>query len=419
MSVRKITLSLCSLWLANQSIAQMPMNDLQTVIVPDCLLNHSTSAYDLLARSSGFQLIQAQPLALAELVAPHGYPSHDKYCGKYLNVSEEWSQFKPQHMLHTESAEDFLKEQLAATTPIPGLFSTESPYQITHEAFTQSLISQIKPNEFWQFLQDLSDSSQFPDRSAYSETGVKAAHWLQEKVLGFAEDAGRTDVTTQFIETGKSYKQPSLVVKIGNQDTAGIVVGAHMDTMDNDWWDGFKPGADDDGSGTVTVLELARVLISSHATFNKPVYLMWYSAEERGLVGSKVVVQYFKKKNIPVKAVLHMDMTGYQNAGDEQKMWVITDNVNKNLTQFIGELALHYSGVTSIGNTRCGYACSDHASWNAQGYPAAMPSESDFNAMNHSIHTHNDTMANLTQSHMLKYVKLGTAFVSELAEPNS
>ena len=71
----------------------------------------------------------------------------------------------------------------------------------------------------------------------------------------------------------------------GNSDEPGVVVGAHMDTLSSAV--SIKPGADDDGSGSVTVLETARSLLSSGMHFKKPLYLIWYSAEELGLIGSQ------------------------------------------------------------------------------------------------------------------------------------
>src|SRR5262249_37754543 len=99
-----------------------------------------------------------------------------------------------------------------------------------------------------------------------------------------------------------SYVQPSVVAKLGNSDEPGIVVGGHMDTLSSTFE--LKPGADDDGSGTTTVMGVARTILNSGMKFNKPIYFIWYAAEEAGLVGSGYVVKYFKKNNIPVDAVI-------------------------------------------------------------------------------------------------------------------
>jgi leucyl aminopeptidase len=204
---------------------------------------------------------------------------------------------------------------------------------------------------------------------------------------------------------------------MGTSFEPGIVIGAHMDTLSaNDYRSkhSIKPGADDDGSGTVTVLEVARILFASGMHFNKPIYFIWYAAEERGLVGSDYVVADFKKKNIPISAVIQLDMTGYSYQNDPT-MWLISDYVDPGLTAFLETLITTYI-KQPVKYTRCGYACSDHATWTQNGYPAAMPSEAAFQNFNHDIHTSGDTMDKLSLDHMINYAKLTIAFAVELAE---
>ncbi len=66
------------------------------------------------------------------------------------------------------------------------------------------------------------------------------------------------------------------------------------------------------------------------------------------------------------------------------------------------------------GNSQCGYACSDHASWYNEGFPASMPAEANFHDSNPLIHTANDTQ--FDSSHAIKFAKLSVAFISELAK---
>ncbi len=209
------------------------------------------------------------------------------------------------------------------------------------------------------------------------------------------------------------YKQPSLVVKIGDSNEPGIVIGAHMDTLGALW--GKMPGADDDGSGSVTVLEVARTLLASGMHFKKPIYFIWYSAEEEGLVGSQHVVADFKAKKIPVSEVIHMDMTGYANQNDPT-IWLISDNTDKSLTSYLETLTNTYV-KQPVKYTSCGYACSDHATWTQNGFKAAIPFEAQFGKDDPNIHSAQDTMDVLSLNHMTDYAKLGVAFVVELAQP--
>lgn len=86
-----------------------------------------------------------------------------------------------------------------------------------------------------------------------------------------------------------------------------VIVGAHQDSV-NMWlpmW-GRSPGADDDGSGTVTILEVFRALINTGFRPNRPVEFHWYSAEEAGLLGSQAVAQSYEKKGVDVLAMIQV-----------------------------------------------------------------------------------------------------------------
>src|SRR3990167_7052395 len=130
----------------------------------------------------------------------------------------------------------------------------------------------MNPQSMWNNLTALSHLS---ERYPNSDNGVKTAEWIKQQIEDLINITGRNDITFYFVPTGKKYKQPSLVVKIGKSSLAGVVIGAHMDTLSS-----HKPGADDDGTGIVTLLELARSIAFSGMEFKKPIYLIWYAAEE-------------------------------------------------------------------------------------------------------------------------------------------
>src|SRR4029079_4512426 len=96
----------------------------------------------------------------------------------------------------------------------------------------------------------------------------------------------------------------------------------------------------------------------------------------------------------PVDAVLHYDLTGYAYR-NEPTMYLITDNVDPTLTDYIGQLITHYV-KRDVKRTACGYAGSDHATWTHYGYPAAISAESAYENTNPNIHSSNDTMDKLS-----------------------
>jgi len=379
------------------------------IVAPQCLINKSNIHYNALSVAGTFSLIKVTGLNLERLIVEK--KNSPAMCGGFRDVTREWEEFTFQRSpANNESAKAFL----LSNSPLIKPALTAPRYHIKSTDKVNQLFVQLTPYAMWLNLIKLTG---FEDRAANSDTGVAASDWVAMEIKNLAKDNHRDDVTVYTVETGKRYKQRSVIAKMGASLEPGIVIGAHMDTLPaKDYRSKYaiKPGADDDGSGVVTVLEVARILFASDLYFNKPIYFIWYAAEEQGLVGSDYVVADFKKKNIPISAVMQLDMTGYKYQNDNT-MWLTSDYVDSNLTLYLETLIIKYI-KQQVKYTRCGYACSDHATWTQNGYAAAMPSEAAFQNCNHDIHTSRDTMSKLSLEHMTNYAKLAIAFAVELAE---
>jgi leucyl aminopeptidase len=373
--------------------------NIHTVVAPTCLTKNMSVAHRVLSTTHNFALIETNAKGIDQLAdAKH---SAKNTCGGFIDVTTDWKASK-------SNAISFLTTQ---TTQPNHLLLQHANYKIQYAAQVNPLLASVNPQDMWSNLTTLSS---FPDRHASTDNGVKAANWIKTQIESVAKNAGRNDVTAYFVATGTNYKQPSLVVKVGTSNEAGVVIGAHMDTVKSSFEN--RPGADDDGSGSATTMEVARNIISSGMHFKKPIYFVWYSAEELGLVGSQYVVKDFVAKNIPVTGVMHFDMTGFAHQ-NEPTMWVMDDFVNKDLTTFVESLIKTYV-KQPVKHSRCGYACSDHASWTKAGFAATIPAEAAYEDTNPAMHSAQDTMDKLSLNHMTDYAKLGTAFAVELAEPS-
>ena len=113
-------------------------------------------------------------------------------------------------------------------------------------------------------------------------------------------------------------------------------------------------------------------------------------------------------------------MTNYKS-GAVDDMQLISDYSNATLNAFVASLFDAYLAPTGLTRTTyaCGYGCSDHASWTAAGYPAAMMFEAgDPGGYFPLIHTTGDTLANMGESaeHSVKFARLGLAFLGELGK---
>lgn len=377
------------------------------VVAPQCLLQKTQTHFETLATVNSLALIKTDTDGIQDLIIAK--TQHDaKPCGGFMDVTSAWTADSTKNIAAKNHAKTFLNEY---AFPKANLATPVETYSINYPTQVNQLISNLNPRDL---LIDLTHLTSYPDRYADSQTGVNALSWIRKHILDIATTNNRDDVSSFLIPT-VGFKQSSLVIKIGNADASGIVIGAHMDTLDHIRFKQLMPGADDDGSGTTSLLEVARLLLSSNMHFQKPIYLVWYSAEEEGLYGSQNVVEYFVRKRIPVSNVLQLDMTGYR-AKNDPTIWMITDNINTNLSAYIETLITTYVNVP-VSRTQCGYACSDHASWNKVGINAAFPFEAKFGTEDPYIHSQNDTMNALSVDHMVNFAKLGTAFAVELAEP--
>ncbi|CEG58861.1 aminopeptidase LapA [Legionella fallonii] len=366
--------------------------------VPQCLAAKITTAHEVLAENKQFKIIDVPASEVDGLTV-----LADKVkCGHFINVSHKLS--GTSLLVQKQSAQRTLEKSLIKSLNTPKL--NADTYEIKHQDEVNAALKEVVADNIWQTLTHLVS---YHNRSATKDTGVDAANWLKAQFEAMATEYGRTDTATFFVSTGW-YKQPSLVTVIGKDiDAPGIVIGAHMDTLD-----GRMPGAGDDGSGSSSVMEAARVLLASKATFKRPIYIIWYAAEERGLVGSQYVVQHFMEKSVPVKAAIQFDMTGYRVDPKDPTMWVFTDYTDKRLSNYVAKLIDTYVHVP-VDYSRCGYGCSDHASWTDEGVPAAFPCESNFEDHNPYIHSASDTMDLLSLEHMTNFSKLAVAFAIELA----
>src|SRR4029079_3349672 len=116
--------------------------------------------------------------------------------------------------------------------------------------------------------------------------------------------------------TGERIPQASSIVDVlaiqrGTDDPDRIIViSGHIDSRVRDVMDAKSdaPGADDDGSGTATVIEAARVL-SKHKFRATLVYAV-LSGEEQGLYGGKLLAQFARDHHWSVEAALNNDIVG-------------------------------------------------------------------------------------------------------------
>ena len=119
---------------------------------------------------------------------------------------------------------------------------------------------------------------------------ARAAGWIRSQLGDAAVEEQRYGVGGQ--------RFSNLIVRLGPDTPGRVVIGAHYDVR------GPWAGADDNGSGTAALLEVARLLRG--AALPGRVELAFYSNEEYGLLGSA----YHAQSAQGVRAMISLEMLG-------------------------------------------------------------------------------------------------------------
>ncbi|OKL62540.1 Leucine aminopeptidase 1 [Talaromyces atroroseus] len=298
--------------------------------------------------------------------------------------------------------------------------AVQYPTKLVHNDTINSLAKNLDKQNMHRNLEKFTS---FHTRYYKSEYGVESATWLYNQVNEIVQKSGAASYGATVEKFAHQWGQFSIIARIPGHTNKTVVLGGHQDSI-NLFLPSIlaAPGADDDGSGTVTILEVLRTLLLSEdiATGKaaNTIEFHWYSAEEGGLLGSQAIFANYRQNDRDIKAMLQQDMTGYVqgtlDAGHEESVGVIVDFVDTPLTQFIKDVITEYCDIPFV-ETKCGYACSDHASASRYGYPSAFVIESEFQYSDKHIHSTDDLIKYLSFDHMIQHAKMSLAFAYELA----
>lgn len=274
-------------------------------------------------------------------------------------------------------------------------------------------LKQIVPQNIKSFVNAYSGA--FTTRVATSKAGVEAPKWLATQWQKMAHSFNRSDIQISLVDPPKGYNQNSVRILIPGSDPKApiVVLGAHLDSI-NQNFGSTAPGADDDASGIAALTEVYRVLLANNVRPKAAIHIFGYAAEELGLYGSRAIAENYSSKQIPIKGVMQLDMVAYPGAS--RSLTFYDDFTSKELSVWTEQVYGMYIGL-NVKHDKCGYGCSDHASWDRFGYPAVMPFESPFDGMNHRIHTKHDVWDDqLDEEFAAQFSKLAYAFAYLLSE---
>jgi leucyl aminopeptidase len=186
------------------------------------------------------------------------------------------------------------------------------------------------------------------------------------------------------------YAGRNIVGVLPGQDpgnTRQYVIGAHYDSAGN-------PGADDNASGVAGMLEAAYVL-SQHQFASTLVFVV-FDLEEEGLWGSQAYVAAAQNNHDNIQGMVSMDMIAFNNPANPNTVEIC--RAYDNGAAFQNEVSQAFDDYTTLNLTvnPVNSPYSDHASFSANGYPAALVID-DLNGTypsNPYYHTANDFYLN-------------------------
>lgn len=231
----------------------------------------------------------------------------------------------------------------------------------------------------------------------------------QSQVLNSKSVAFKTTVNSEIV------KARNVVGMIeGEKKDEFIVVGGHYDHLGkHDGW--IWNGADDNASGTVGVLSIAKAFKATGKKPERSIIFAAWTGEEKGLYGSKYFVEQAKEKDLNVVLNLNYDMIARDTEQDTAKnmaRMVYTEanyNIEKATRKYVEDydinLDLTYSPSEKPGGG------SDHAPFAEAGIPVFYYMA----AMHPDYHQPSDELSKINWDKMLNIIKIGFLSTWEFA----
>jgi len=200
----------------------------------------------------------------------------------------------------------------------------------------------------------------------------------------------------------------------GTDQNSFYVVGAHIDSISENPKT-LAPGADDDGSGVVAILEAARVLKSYEKCLKTSLYFNNYNDEEEEMEGSPTFLSSTSGKTI--KGAYNLDMVAYQPSSECLKSDVGTSSRDQFLAQKIVDMNQKYAvGLPVTTGTYTQNGGDDlETFWDANipgGYLIECTTEKNTNGYP-DYHSTRDTIKNVNLGQVAKVAKLLVATLAE------
>ncbi len=225
--------------------------------------------------------------------------------------------------------------------------------------------------------------------SAQGETSIESKDTIARNVIGFLP--GKGGLMEEYVVVGAHYDHVGMG---GMGSLAPGTIAVHN-------------GADDNASGTTTLLEIARRLASDQQSQSRrSVVIIAFSGEERGLLGSK---HYVRNPRWPLEktvSMVNLDMVGRLN---ENSLTVYGTGTAKGFDALLDK---HNEQTKfALDKQVAGYGPSDHQSF----YEMEIPVFHFFTGLHNEYHRPSDDVELINFDGMSRIADMVTGLVLDLA----
>ncbi len=307
-------------------------------------------------------------------------------------------------VLHQASALLIVNDSLTAATEgqdrlpdINAAGSAATDAQLPTFYITRAVVDQLLSSSGQKSLAELEgaidenespQSLELPSIQASGETRIEKSQIAVRNVVGFLPGAG--SLADEYVVIGAHYDH------VGMGGAGSLAPG----TIE------IHNGADDNASGTVTLLEVARELSQRTAESRRGVVFIAFTGEERGLLGSK---HYARNPRWPIEktvAMLNMDMVGRLQSD------TLTVYGTGTAAEF-DELITRQAAAVSLALDKqpAGFGPSDHASF----YELDIPVFHFFTGLHNDYHRPSDDFEKVNISGLSQIARLVANVATEVA----
>ncbi len=198
-------------------------------------------------------------------------------------------------------------------------------------------------------------------------------------------------------ETSLEGLESQMIIVCGHLDSTANLESIYNQLVDP------APGTDDNCSGLAALLSIAKYLSQFRGKLTHTIRFCFFNAEEVGLHGSREYASYLKDKDTQIKAVINLDMMGFNN--DENRTFEIhagyTDPLIRDRCVPLAELIKRWSdklGKVGPAQIYKGTLQGNDSDYDRDVYDGAIRRSDHYSFQSHgypSIHISEDFFANL------------------------